>query len=207
MNFTRFFNKLAIATIIIIVVIWLVNLALSNLENARIEKKERDENLKNGTCIFDTVDLDNFLITNWHKTFKPILNLNDFKKYFNDNLFNVNLSDTTQDLITIRIDNNDFSFHQTGQNIVVNSINLDKTSQFTFAIKDKLSFSPDYKLANFKEQFPLSFSCRENVSSSSKMEEFALKLDNSNESSKLQSVVLYFNRADNLSFIEFYYQD
>jgi hypothetical protein len=207
MKFTRLFNKLAIAVIVIIIAGWLVNLALNKLEKNRIEKNERDEKLSKGTCVFDSADLDNFHITRWEKSFKPILSVLDFKKYFKDDLFNVELNDTLQELKTIRIDNNDFSFPQAAQDIFVNSINLDKTSQFAFAVNEKINFTPDYKLDDFKEQFPKSYSCRENVSSSTKIEEFALRLDNSNQSSELKFIVLYFNRVDNLSLIEFYYQD
>ncbi|OFY83532.1 MAG: hypothetical protein A3F72_12985 [Bacteroidetes bacterium RIFCSPLOWO2_12_FULL_35_15] len=207
MNFGRFFNKLAIAVIVIIIVGWLINLALHKLENNRLEKNERDEKLAKGTCVFDKVDLDSLVISKWEKTFKPILSVTDFKKYFNDELLNVKLNDTLQDVQTIKIDNSDFSFHNIGQNIFVNAINIDKTSQFTFNVKEKLNVTPDYDLDNFKEQFPKSFSCRENVSTSTKIEEFALRLDNSNKASELQFIILYFNRADNLCLVEFYYQE
>ncbi len=203
----RFFNKLAITAIILILVGWLIKLGLNKLEEGRLEKIEREKKQASGMCVYNKVDLDNFVVLRWEKSFNPILKVEDFKRYFHDELLKINLNDTALGVETIRLDNNDLSFYKEGEDIFVSSIKFDNTSQFSFQIKNKLNLTPEYSVENFKEQFPESYSCREDVSRSSKIEQFAVILENSNVSSKLHSIALYFNRVDELMIVEFYYNE
>ncbi len=118
----------------------------------------------------------------------------------------LNVDDTSSSLKSFKIGNTLFTFYQRGKLAAINSIRMDFSSQFTFNLNDKLIFSPEFKLGDFEENFSKSFSCGEVIATSLIDEQSALRIDNSVESSRLKFIILYFNHAENLSNVGFYYE-
>lgn len=200
-------NKLLIFALIGTSFIGLIFYCSSRIDEKRKEEKERNEKIEQGTCEFDRVDLENLRINYNGKSFKSVLDLDSLKLKFYDQLAKlaVNNTDTSYTLKSIRVDNTVFTFYAKGHLAAVKSIELDFSSQFSFSINDSIAFTPEYKLDDFKAQYPKSYACRLNHATSWKKEEYALKIDNRDFNSKFQYIVLYFNNAENIVYIEFYY--
>lgn len=179
----------------------------SRIDENRKEEKERNEKIEEGTCVFDRIDLENLTINYNGKSFNSILDLDSLKLKFYDQLakLTVNNTDTAYTLKSIRVDNTVFTFYTKGHLAAVKSIELDFSSQFSFSINKSIAFTPEYKLDDFKAQYPKSYACRLNKATSWRSEEYALKIENSDFNSKFQYIIFYFNNAENLKYIEFYY--
>jgi hypothetical protein len=200
-------KKLFIFALIASSFIGLLFYCSSRIDEKRKEEKERKEKIEEGTCEFDRVDLENLKINYNRKSFKSVLDFDSLKLKFYDQLAKlaVNNTDTSYTLKSIRVDNTIFTFYVKGRLAAVKSIELDFSSQFSFSINDSIAFTPEYKLDDFKAQYPKSYACRLNHATSWKKEEHALKIDNTNYNSKFKYIVFYFNNAENLVYLEFYY--
>lgn len=200
-------KKLFIFALIASSFIGLLFYCSSRIDEKRKEEKERNERIEQGSCEFDKVDLENLRINYNGNSFKSVLDLDSLKLKFYDQLAKLTFSnaDTAYTLKSIRVDNTIFTFYTKGHLAAIKSIELDFSSQFSFSINNNTAFTPEYKLEDFKIQYPKSYSCRLNQSTSWKKEEYELKIDNKEINSKFQYILFYFNNAENLKYIEFYY--
>ena len=205
MNLKKRLRQLCIIIGLGLLVFFSLRYCAHKIDESRAEKKERNEKLEAGTCEFDKADLDNLLIKNGHRTFKPLLEMAKLKALFSDDLVKLDINDTSK-TYTYRIDNNDFTFYKKDNLAAIGQIDLDLSSRFSFQLSETTTFSPEYKLDEFEEQFPKSFSCRESILTSNVTEYFAVRIDNRNLSSDLKFIVLYFDHAEKLHKIEFYHE-
>lgn len=200
-------KKILIFSIISLSFIALLYYCSKKIDKKRKEDSEINEKLEQGTCIFDRVNLENLFINYNDKSFKSILNLDSLKLKFSEQLskITINNTDTVYAIKTIRIDNTIFTFYQKANLAAIKSIEFDFSSQFNFTINNNIVFTPEYKLEDFKVQYPKSYVCKLNHATSWNKEQYALRIDNSNFESKFKCIVLYFNDTENLVYIEFHY--
>ena len=99
-------KKALIIIIIIVAFVGLINYWSSCLDEKKKGKEEREAKLEAGICVFDRENLDSLIIMYRGNIFRPISNLRVLKKTFSDELFFLNLNDSTKGLKSINLNHN-----------------------------------------------------------------------------------------------------
>jgi hypothetical protein len=202
----NFLKRLLFFLFIIGLVLGLAYYCSNRIEEKRIEDRGRNEKLDYRTCEFDTLDLSEFRLHYFEKSFKPTVHLDTLSVRFSDYIAKagINKADTSSALKNFSIGSNTlFVYFQVGEYAVLNSIELNRSSEFRFMVKGEELFSPQTTLSDLKERFPKSYACRINEDRSLAAVDYYIRIENSGSSGNLRSIILYFDYTENLKYIVF----
>jgi hypothetical protein len=200
-----FLKRFMIAIGIIAAVFAMIWKCSSNIDQARLEKKERETKLEEGSCVFDTADLSQMTIDNNGIPIKPIENLDYLRKHYPQPLSHISVEDSLHEDQIARISNTEVTLSVYGDFVCITKIGLDLSSEFQLNIHGKRPINSTYELDDFRADFPQSYNFREKLLLTSKTENVIVRIDNSDNGGKLQFVLLYFNFTEQLYQAEFFY--
>lgn len=178
----------------------------SNIDEARLEKKEREAKLEEGTCEFDAVDLTKMKIDNNGTPINTIEKVAYLRKYYPESFSHILDKDSLHRDQKVRISNTEVILSVYGDFVRMTRIGLDLSSEFQLTIKDKKPINCRYTIDDFRADYPQSYNCRETFMYTSKTENVIVRIDNRDAGNELEFILLYFNFTEQLYQVEFFYE-
>lgn len=177
----------------------------SNIDESRLEKKEREVKLEEGSCEFDAVDLTEMKIDNNGILINTIEKLAYLRTYYPEPLSHILDKDSLHRDQKVRISNTEVTLSVYGDFIRMTRIGLDLSSEFQLNIPDKKPMNCRYTIGDFRADYPQSYKCRETFMYTAKTENVIVRLDNMDAGSELEFILLYFNFTEQLYQVELFY--
>lgn len=205
----RILIKITIYLGVITLIVWGVYKGLTNLDKMKADDKERAIRLENGTCVFDTMNLDRLYIKGNGKPFPFVLNMDTLIHYHNGEMYDFTYDTTLPDSshLSFMLDNVKFYFDQNKNKGWITEIALDHSSPFQiFSDNNLVVIDPSERLPWYIEKFPKSYECRAEINSSITTLQTEIRIDNSVETSDLKFMLLHFSVSDQVVGLELGYK-